>query len=210
MMQSSYKVLVVDSHRMFTEGFCELLKKKISAFSLIDSCYSIRTARQKMEHQHYDYLFLDIATSDSDSREFIAECRKQSKSLIIIAISNLSDCFDIREMLGIGINAYLSKSAGSHELQTAVERTWAGEKYISVELAAKLATSIYVKDNSNLTKKEMEVLRLVAKGLSISEAADLMHLSQHTIIGHRRNIMQKLGVHSATAIVKYAYENKLF
>jgi len=210
MMQSSYKVLVVDSHRMFTEGFCELLKKKISAFSLIDSCYSIKIAKQKMEQQEYDYLFLDVMASDSDPKEFVAYCRKQNEGLIIIAISSLSDCFDIRDLLGIGIHAYLSKSAGSHELQTAIERTWAGEKYISVELAARLATSIYVKDNSNLTKKELEVLRLVAKGLSISEAADLMHLSQHTIIGHRRNIMQKLGVHSATAIVKYAYENKLF
>jgi DNA-binding NarL/FixJ family response regulator len=209
-MMQSYRVIVVDSHRMFNEGLCELLKKKIKTFNLIDSCYSIEAAKQKMLQQQYDFLFTDIAMTDGDPKEFIAYCRQKYSNLTIIAVSSITNCYEIKELLGIGINAYLSKSAGSDELQTAIERTWAGEKYISVELAGRLATAIYVKDNSNLTKKELEVLRLVAKGLTINQAAELMHLSQHTIIGHRRNIMQKLGIRSATGIVKYAYENKLF
>ena len=209
-MIQSYKVIVVDSHRMFNEGFCELLRKKIKTFSTIDSCYSIEAARLQMQQVQYDFLFTDVIMPDGDVKEFIAYSRKQYNGLTIIAVSSATDCFDIKELLGIGINAYLSKSAGSDELQTAIERTWAGEKYISVELAGRLATAIYVKDSSNLTKKELEVLRLVAKGLTINQAAEVMHLSQHTIIGHRRNIMQKLGIHSATGIVKYAYENKLF
>ena len=60
---------------------------------------------------------------------------KNIANLIIIAVSGVTNLFDIKELLNIGIDAYLAKSAGSDELQTAIERTSAGEKYISVELA---------------------------------------------------------------------------
>jgi DNA-binding NarL/FixJ family response regulator len=205
-----YKAIVVDSHRMFADGFCELLKKKVTSFNTVDSCYSISIAKQRMQQKEYDYLFTDVVLNNDESKDFIKYCHKEYPSLIIIAVSGLINSFDIKELLNIGINAYLAKSASSDELQVAVERTSTGEKYISVELAGKLATALYSKNNNNLTKKELEVLRLVAKGLTIAEAAESMHLSQHTIIGHRRNIMLKLGVRSATEIVKYAYENNLY
>lgn len=204
-----YKALVLDNHRMFADGFCELLKKKIKSFTVIDPCYSIEAARNKIELCDYDYFFLDISIRDKESKELMFFCRKKFPKLIIVAVSSLNDAFEIKEILSIGIHGFLSKSAGSEELQTAIARTLAGEKYISVELAGKLVTSIYTKDSGALTKKELQVVRLVAKGLTIIEAANEMHLSQHTIIGHRRNIMQKLGVRSATGIVKYAFENKL-
>ena len=205
-----YNVLVADSHKLFTEGFCELLRKKIKNFATINPCYSLDVAKKELNTREYNYLFTDAGIHNNDSKEFITYCRRYHKDIIIIVVATSNDLSEIKVLLSIGINAYLSKSAGSDELQTAIEKTRAGEKYISVEQAGKLAASIYVKNDNNLTKKELEVLRLVAKGLTISEAAELMHLSQHTIIGHRRNIMQKLGVHSATAIVKYAYENNLF
>jgi DNA-binding NarL/FixJ family response regulator len=205
-----YKALVVDGHRMFTESLCELLKRKIANFSLVESSYSIVSAKQKMEQKEFDYLFTDSNINSNESKDFIEYCRKQYPNLIIIAVSAETNTFDVKELLNIGINAYLAKSAGSDELQMAIERTGIGEKYICAELAGKLASFLYAETNNQLTKKELAVLRLVAKGLTIAEAALQMHLSQHTIVGHRRNIMQKLGVRSATEIVKYAYENNLY
>jgi DNA-binding NarL/FixJ family response regulator len=204
----SYKAIIVDDHRMFAESFGEILKK-ISGFNIIDECYTIEEAQQKMLQQEYDYLFVDLLIPGSDTKEFITECLKLNDRLVIIVVSSVTDPFTIKELFGNGIHAFLSKSAGTNEIKTALEATLLGEKYVSTNLAGKLATAMFAKKNNKLTKKEIEVIRLVAQGLTIAEAAETLHLSTHTIVGHRRNIMQKLGIRSATEIVKYAYENKL-
>ena len=175
----------------------------------IDQCYSLEEANRKLLFDKYDYFFIDIMIPGGNVKEYIEGFLKLNKETIVIAISSVSDPFLIKEFFGFGIHAFISKSAGSHEIQLALESTSSGGKYISANLAGKLATAIYIRDSNNLTKKEMEILRMVAKGLTIAETAGQMHLSPHTVIGHRRNIMHKLGVRSAAEIVKYAYENKL-
>jgi DNA-binding NarL/FixJ family response regulator len=203
-----HKALVVDDHRMFAESFCGLLKN-MAVFSIVDQCNSIEKAEYKMRQEEYGYLFADLLIPGGpDTKEFIKKCHELNESLVIIVVSSVTDLFTIRELLGSGINAFLSKSAGSNEINSALEAIKSGEKYISVELAGKLAVA-NMENKTSLTKKENEVIRLVAQGFTIAESAEKMHLSPHTIIGHRRNIMQKLGIRSATEMVKYAFENKL-
>ena len=204
----SYKAIVVDDHRMFAESFCDLLKK-VAGFDIADPCNSIEKAENKMAQQEYDYLFADLIIPGSDAIAFIKKWRRLNANLIIIVVSSVMDLFTVKELLGNGINAFLSKSAGNNEIKNAMAAIKKGEKYISTELAGKMALAVSIEDKTNLTKKEFEVIRLVAEGLTIAEAAERMHLSPHTIIGHRRNIMQKLGIRSATEMVKYAFENKL-
>jgi DNA-binding NarL/FixJ family response regulator len=204
----SYKAIVVDDHRMFAESFCDLLKK-MADFGIVDQCNTIEKAQQKMLVQEYDYLFSDLLMPGSDAMDFIKKCRKLNENLIIIVISSTMDLSTIKELFGAGINSFLSKAAGTNEVKTAIDAARIGEKYISTELAGKMAVAVSTEKQTNLTKKEIEVLRLVAKGLTIAEAADKLFLSPHTIVGHRRNIMQKLGIRSATEMVKYAFENNL-
>jgi DNA-binding NarL/FixJ family response regulator len=204
----SYKALVVDDHKMFAETLRDFLKK-MGQFSVVDECSSIEDAGQKMLQHTYDYLFTALIIPGSDVQEFIENSSKFNTGLNIIVVSSVTDPFVIKELFGKGIHAFLSKSASTNEIKAALEAISSGEKYISTNLVGKLATAMYIIDHNNLTPKEIEVIRLVAKGLTIVEAAQVMQLSSHTIVGHRRNIMQKLGIRSATEIVKYAFENKL-
>lgn len=200
---------MADSHQMFTDGFCELLKKKLANFNVATPCYSTSQAKEKLLREKYDFLFTDIIPHSNESKLFIEHCRRKYKHMLIIAVSGVTNALDVKDFLNSGVDAYLAKSAGSIELQIAIEKAMQGQKYISSELAGKITTALYAKSINRLSNKELEVLRLVAKGLTIIEAAEEMHLSQHTIINHRRSIMQKLGIHSATEMVKYAFENNL-
>src|ERR1700753_3714374 len=110
-----YKAIVVDSHRMFTEGFCELLKQKTTSFNMVESCYSITNAIHRMAQKKYDYLFTDVVFNNNESKVFIEYCHKQYPDIIIIAVSSVTNLFDIKELLSIGIDASLSKSPGSDE-----------------------------------------------------------------------------------------------
>lgn len=204
-----YNAILVDDHKMFAETFSEFLRKKVSTFNIIHQCNSVTVAKEKMRQLDYDFLFVDVAIPGDDTKEFMLYCQSNYPGIIIIVVSSTTDPYTIRDLFDSGINAFLSKAAGTEEIQIAVERTVAGEKYVSAALATSLATFTYAKTQHNLTKKELEVLLLVAKGLTIAEAADTLFVSQHTIIGHRRSIMQKLGVRSATEMVKYAYDHKL-
>jgi len=162
-----------------------------------------------MLYEKYDYFFADLLILGSDTTKFIDECSHINSNMIIIVVSAVTDPYIIKELLANNIHAFLSKSAGINEIKTAIEAISLGEKYVSTNLAGKLATHMFAKSNEKLTKKEIEVLRLVAQGFTIIEAAKTLHLSTHTIVAHRRNIMQKLGIRSATEMVKYAFENKL-
>ncbi len=200
--------IVVDDQQMFSESFRVLLKK-IGKFGVVSSFYSPDDAAEDMEKHEYKYLFSDLLMPGFDVKEFISIARKKYPTLIIIVISSETDVAQVKELFNLGINGYLTKSVGSLELKNAIEKITAGEKYISSDVANKLVNSVFELDKEKLSKRELEILRYVAAGKSISETAEIMHLSPHTIIAHRRNIMEKIGVHSATEMVKYAYENKI-
>ncbi len=204
-----YNAILVDDHKMFAETFSEYLKKKVTSFNIIHQCNSVAAAKQKMQELQYDFLFVDVTIPGDDTKEFMSYCQTEYPGIIILVVSSTTDLYVIRDLFDIGVNGFLSKAAGTEEIQLAIENTLAGEKYISAGLAGKLATFTYTKSQNILTKKEQEVLLLVAKGLTIAEAADTLFVSQHTIIGHRRSIMQKLNLRSATEMVKYAYDNKM-
>jgi len=200
--------IVVDDQQMVSESF-KVLLKKIGKFGIINNFYSVDDAKEEMLDNKYDYLFSDLVMPGYDVKEFIRFARETFPDLIIIIISSETVIAPVKELFNLGVNAYLSKSVGSFELKNAIDKINEGEKYISSDIASKLVNSVFEEEKEKLSKREIEILRYVANGKSITETAALMHLSPHTVIAHRRNIMEKLGIHSATEMVKYAYENKI-
>ena len=101
------------------------------------------------------------------------------------------------------------KSVSVYELNLALERTYAGDKYVSSDLNGKLANSFFVSEQTSLTLKELEVLRLIAEGYKVDKISEMLFISPYTVMAHRRNIMKKLDLHTAAELVKYAFLNNL-
>lgn len=200
--------LVLDDHRIFSESLTELLMK-VAAFSQVDSAHTVETAANKLVQQPYDILFSDLIMPEPNISTFIKECVEKYPDMKIVVVSAVQKPFVIKSYLNTGISAFLSKSISSFELVQAIERVMKGERYVSTDVAALLATSFFVEDQARLTKKEVEIIKLVAAGNTIMEMADKLCISYHTVISHRKNIMRKLNLRSATEMVKFAYENNI-
>lgn len=198
--------IVLDERRMIAEGLREMLLST-KRFDAVKSFCSVTEAACEIDNGCYDFLFTDMYMGDADPTDFIANVRKKWSHVKIVIITTLSDVHTARRAFSAGANSFLTKDAGKAELERAIEKNLTGEKYISPDLASKFALSAAENNTGYLTNREVEILKLVAKGLSIAQAASVMHLSHHTIITHRRNIMQKLNMHSAVEITRYAIAN---
>ncbi|MCE7042379.1 response regulator transcription factor [Dyadobacter sp. CY312] len=202
-------ILLIDDHILVAEGFKELLLKILPPGSKVDICFSVDKARMNLQGGSYRFVITDLMIPGQDVLEFITYCRKTFKNIIIIVITGVVDANSIRACLAAGANGYLSKAIEPRDVKLALEYTYLGKKFISNDLSGKLADSILSAENTALTAKEMEILRLIAAGKGTKVIAEILFISPITVMTHKRNILRKLNLHSATELVKYAYDNNL-
>ncbi len=202
--------MLVDDHVLVAEGFRELLKRMLPAGSVIDVSSTIETAAAALKTMRYGVLITDLIMPGQNVMSFITACRKSYADLIILVVSSSMDSNGIKACFAAGANGYLSKAVSPGEIKLALEYTAAGKKFVSADLAGKLADNIFSAENTVLTNKEREVLALIGAGKRTREIADLLFVSPITIMTHKRNIMRKLDLHSVTELVRYVFNNNLF
>jgi DNA-binding NarL/FixJ family response regulator len=159
-------------------------------------------------------VVIDLQLADLSGVEVIRGLLDAMPAVRILMLSASGEQRDVLEALKAGATGYLVKSAGRAEFLEAVRRTADGEAVFTAGLAGmvlgeyrKLATS--QKDKPELTARETEVLRLVAKGLSYKVVAEELTISHRTVQNHVQNTLSKLQLHNRSALVRYAIENGL-
>ncbi|MBP6688132.1 MAG: response regulator transcription factor [Lacibacter sp.] len=202
------RLLLLDDHVIFLQGLSELLIKVFPLFDIKTSS-STEKARRELETDQYNILLSDIMIPGSNVRELIIHCKKKHPSLKIVILSSIQEMPIIKEFLELGVDGYLTKAVSAIEIRMAFEKILNDEKYISTDISSKLANNLFEDARSPLTKKELEVLRMVAAGSTVIKTSEQLLISKATVMAHRRSIMSKLDLHSAAELVKYAYENKL-
>jgi len=201
---SERNAVILEEKRMVSEGLRHMLSSS-GKFDEIKIFSSIEDATDNIYKNHYSYLFTEIVFNGTDIINFISRLRSKCPGLNIIIITSLTDIHAARRAFAAGANSFVTKYVGGDELINAINKNSKGEKYISSDLTSKFAISLTIDSTRDLTKREMEILLHVAQGFSIAKTASVMNLSQHTVITHRRNIMQKLKIHSAVEMARYAF-----
>lgn len=204
-------ILVVDDHVLFAEGMVAVFK------SMWSDCvvHTLRTPSEALvalQTRSYDFLFLDLlfpAEPAYLTENFLADCRNNNPNLVIIMLSSVLALSQIRHCLKLGVNGFLSKCTSCDELRGAVESRPDQKPLLSADICRLFLEEARLLEQSILTKKELEVLQSIAAGHSVKQSAAMLYLSTYTILAHRRNIMNKLDLHSAAELVKYAFENNL-
>lgn len=202
-------VMLIDDHALFAEGVRELLFKILPSGSEISLFSSVAKAKESLQTRSYRVVITDLVMPGQNVLDFIAYCHRNYSETVILVISSVIEASSIKACLTAGANGYMSKAIRLNEIRLALECTLQGRKYVSSDLSGRLADSILSMENTTLTNKELEVLRLIAGGIQTKKIADMLHVSPVTIITHKRNILRKLNLHSATELVKYAFENNL-
>jgi DNA-binding NarL/FixJ family response regulator len=207
---SPARIMLVDDHVLVAEGFRELLRKMLPAGAIVDVFASVDAATAALKTTGYGILLTDLNMPGQNVLSFITGCRRNYKDLIILVVSSSMDSNGIKACFAAGANGYLSKAVSPGEIRLALEYTSAGKKFVSADLAGKLADTMFSSESTVLTNKEREVLALIGAGKRTKEVADMLFISPITVMTHKRNIMRKLDLHSVTELVRYVFNNNMF
>ena len=157
-------------------------------------------------------VVIDVAMPDLNGIEATRKIVKENRNVKVIALSGHSDRHFVTEMLKAGASAYILKETAFDELIRAIREVMNGKTYLSPEVTRGVVDR-YVRSSpkpgenpafATLTDREREVLQQIAEGKSTKEIADDVSVSVKTVETHRRNIMEKLNLHSVAELTKYA------
>jgi DNA-binding NarL/FixJ family response regulator len=209
------RVLLVDDHKMMREGLRALLATAPDIEVVGEACDG-RTALDLVRTLAPDVVVMDVGMPEMNGVEATRQIRAGHKRVRVIALSTHTDKRYVHHMLDAGACGYVLKIAAHDELLRAVRAASQGKTYLSPEIAGLVVerstspragneTSAF----STLGAREREVLQLVAEGRTSAETAREMHISIKTVETHRRNIVQKLGLHGTAELTKYAIREGL-
>jgi DNA-binding NarL/FixJ family response regulator len=199
----SLRILLVDDHAMLREGLRSILARE-PGVEVVGEAADGRAALDAVRALAPDVVVMDVGMADLNGIEATRRIRAESPSTRVIALSTHSDRRYVAGMLEAGARGYVAKVSAYDELRQAVRAVAAGRVYLSPRLADAGVPAPRVSTTISLAPREREVLQLIAEGHSSPEIAGRLHISGHTVETHRRNIMQKLGLHSVAELTRYA------
>lgn len=208
MQNDKINILIVDDHPVVIEGVKTLLKD-VALVHVAGSCNDAASARKFLQENDVDILLLDINLPDTNGMDLCLELKKKNKDLKIIALSNYSERSMINKMIENGASGYLLKNAGSKELEDAIITVLDDKHYFSSEVTKKLLEPAGNSILPKLTRREKEILKLIAEGEPSSTIAEKLFISLLTVETHRRNIIQKFQAGNMFSVIKIAIENKI-
>jgi DNA-binding NarL/FixJ family response regulator len=204
-------IAIVDDHPIVLEGLQKVLMQAYDYVSTI--CFN--TGNEFLNYirngSGTDIVLIDITLPDINGIDLCREVKMLSADTCVLAFSNHNERSTIMRMLQNGASGYLLKNSSAGEVVSCINEALDGQIALSREVR-----EIMAKPSARdwqilpaLTKREKEILKLVADGKTSAVIAGQLHVSVLTVETHRRNLMQKFNVKSMTAAVKVAMENNL-
>jgi len=202
-------IVLADDHRVMRQGLRLLLTGQ-PGFQVVGEADDGREALQLAERLHPDILVLDMAMPGMSGAEVTREIARCSPATAVVILSmHRADAY-VRQAMQAGARAYVLKESTADELVGAIHEVVAGRRYLSRALAEH-AVEWYVKETtgvtegpySALTKREYQVLGLVARGWSAGQIGTELHISPRTVEFHRASIMRKLGLRNQKELIRY-------
>ena len=205
------RLLLADDHAMMREGLKSLIGKE-SDLSVVAEADNGKETLELARKCGAHVVVMDVAMPDLNGIETTRKLLKTNPNIKVVALSGHANREFVREMLKAGASAYVLKSRAYEELVRAIREVMKGKKYLSPDIAQGVVDE-YVEISSSLsanpafvvlTDREREALQLITEGKSTKEVADALNVNVKTIETHRRNIMEKLNLHSVAELTKYA------
>lgn len=208
MIVSPQSILIIDDHRLFAEGLRSLLVSW--GYTAVD----VLTADSDLLKMIRDYnpalMLVDITMNDIDGIVLSAQVKKLYPAIKILIISMHARRIFIEKALQAGVDGYIIKNASEEELRSAVVGLLEGGRFFSSQIKEVLVNGTSTATAVNdviLTRREKDILRLIAEGYSTKEIADRLFLSINTVETHRKNILFKSGLRNMAHLIKWAVEN---
>lgn len=210
-----YKIIIADDHEMFREGLKSLLDKE-DDFKVVAQAKDGQDLLDQLAQQLCDIIVLDLSMPKMDGMSALRILNNEYPHIKVLVLTMQKDHEHFKHAMAHGAHGYLLKEEAFDQFIQAIRRLLSGKSYVS-PMVATLLTERYIRSLDEtetptldiLTKREQEVLRLIAGSLSNKQIAAQLHLSVRTVETHRANLTNKLGIKSTAALVKYALSKGL-
>jgi len=200
------RVAIVDDHKVVAEGFERLINESGIAV-VIGRAYSMSGCMQLLTQSEPNVLMLDVSLPDGNSIDFLPKIKELYPNLKIMMLTSHSEPAIIKRTLDCGASGYVMKSADIEVIIEGIQTVASGERFLCRETEKLFKRSEHT--ITLLSRRESELLRLIAAGKSGAEIADNMCLSYETIKGYRKRLMLKLNVSNSAELVRIAFEQQL-
>lgn len=209
-MNEKTKILIADDHRLFLDGIVSLLQTE-KQFVIARTVTNGAEVLDALGKEDIDLCILDINMPVMNGITTTRQMKKLFPSVKIIILTTYNDREFISELLLAGINGYVLKNATKAELIAAIRDVMKGKQYYSREVSDHLLhnyVDILKKEKEAeevlLTRREKEIVKLLARELTNARIAEELHISFRTVETHRKNIMHKTGAQNLAGLIKYA------
>jgi len=208
-MESEIKVLIVDDHNLVAQAWASLLEnahgiKAVGIADNADDAYNFC-----IQHKP-DVVLMDINLNGSSGLDATERITNNLAKTRVIGLSLHDDISYVKKFLSLGARGYLTKNTNKTELVEAIRKVQEGEIYIAHEIKDRYFTSLLDVNNKEgkkeLTLKEIEIVKLIAKGLTSKEIGEKIFISPRTVETHRHNILKKLDIPNAAQLSSWAKE----
>ncbi|HQX95472.1 MAG: response regulator transcription factor [Chitinophagaceae bacterium] len=201
------KVFIVDDHYMVIEGIRSLLQNE-KGIDWAGHATNASSCLAFLQQQQPDVILMDINLPDKSGIDLCKEVKERYPSVFIIGLSTFNQQSFIQKMIDNGASGYVLKNATQAELMEAIEIVASGKNFLSNEAALSLRS----KDNNDapvITRREKEVLELIAEGMTNNEVAQKLFISPSTVDTHRKNLLVKFDAKNTASLIRLAAQHQL-
>ena len=212
MNEDTIRILIADDHAVVRRGLRALIETE-DGMEVVGEAGDGTQAVQKAGSLHPDVILLDLVMPQMDGIEAIQEIRRNDPESRILVLTSFSEDEKVLTAIEVGAMGCLLKDATPEELLRAIRDVYRGQSALNPTFARKLINKMREADKKSpveeLTAREVEVLRLVARGLSNKEIGDILFISEPTVRTHVSNILMKLDLPNRTQAALFAVREGL-
>lgn len=206
------RILLVDDHPVVRQGIHHILAASL-ADATIDEAGTGDEALAKIRGGAWDLVVLDLTMPGLSGLDLVKLLRRERPKLPVLILSMHPAAEFARRALSAGAYGYITKESAPAELVTAVNHLLGGQKYVSPSLAEQLALGLHPdrgeRPHERLSDREYQVLRMLARGKTVSQIAADLSLSVKTVSTYRARVLDKLNMKTTAELMRYGIENRL-
>lgn len=212
-MAPKYKLLIIDDHPMFRDGLKTIVRLN-PAYEIAGEAGTCAEGLALARSIRPDLVIVDISLPDGNGIDLARDILAQIPLAKVVMLSMHSKVDFIATAFQAGVSAYLAKESSREQLLQALDAVMAGRQYLDGSLSPRVVTELLSRPSEEtrmadasygkLSRREQQVLRLLAEGLAPAVIAERLFISRKTVENHRTNILTKLGIKSPVALVRYA------
>lgn len=204
------RIFIVDDHPVVIEGIRGLIQHE-NDMELAGHAMNAQSCLGYFVNNTADVILMDINLPDVGGVELCAMIREKYPGIMVLGLSTFNQGLYIKKMMESGASGYILKNAPKEELLEAIRAVHGGNIYFSGEVGEALQK--YQRSSSVeqpvLSRREKEILELIAEGYTNPQIAGKLFISQFTVDSHRKNLLAKLSVKNTASLIRYAVEQKL-